>query len=146
MATYVHELRGFLSNVEKDTELIFPNIQSCVAAIARIAGTLVGAHMTIGDRSRVAAVVAAVENKALVRPAEVFLIGPNLSAWDLSPFKYGGAATVRACDASLLGDVDVKATLNGVSVRYGIQPNATNATQKDRNEFQAISPTVFRPI
>lgn len=146
MATYVHELRGSLSNVEKDTELIFPNIQSCVAAIARVGGSLVGAHMTIGDRSRVAAVAAAVENKALARPAEVFLIGPNLGSWDFGPFKYGGAAVVRACDASLLGYVDVKATLNGVSVKFGIQPNTTNATQKDRNEFQTISPTVFRAI
>ena len=146
MATYVYELRGSLSNVERDVELIFPNIQSCMAVIARAGGVLVGAHMTVGDRSRVAAVAQAVEDKARVKPTEVYLIGPNTKDWGFAPFTYDGTATLKVCDATSLGYVDVKASLVGTTVRFGIQPNTTNKSQKGRNEFQAIAPTVFRQV
>lgn len=145
MATWVYELRGSLANVERDTELIFPNIQTCMAAIGRVGGNLIGAHMTIGDRTRVAAVAQAVQNKGLAPPAEVWLIGPSTNQWDFGPFKYGGATIVRVCDASTLGFVDVRATLQGATVKFGIQPNSTNKKQ-DKEEFQTVAPSIFKAI
>jgi len=53
-------------------------------------------------------------------------------------------ATAWAGDASLLGDVDARTTLDGPTVELGIQPNTTNATQEERDELRAISPTVSR--
>ena len=58
MPTTVTEIRGSMRNIEVDTELIFPNVQTCLAVVALCGTQLVGAHVTLGDRGRLAAVAA----------------------------------------------------------------------------------------
>ena len=52
MSTYVYELRGSMSNIEQDTDLIFPNIQTCLGVVAVVRGQLVGVHLTMADQGR----------------------------------------------------------------------------------------------
>lgn len=147
MPTIVHELRGSMSNLERDTELIFPNIQTCVAVIGVTAGgVLGGAHMTIGDRNRVAAIAVRLRAICGSNPSEVFILGPGLDGWDLTPFKNGGASTVKALDASALGFLDVHAAANGGSVTIGIQPRTGNSPDPQGNNYQAISLSSFERL
>jgi hypothetical protein len=143
MATTVHELTGSMSNIARDSELIFPNIQTCVAVVAfGGGGLLVGAHMTIADRSRVEQVAVRVRAKCSSNPREIFVVGPSLATWSLNPFKNSGHATLKTLDASKLGFFDLRARLDGGTIEFGIQPNNSNQTQSQSN-FQSISIHAF---
>jgi|GEM_PF-6303478 len=147
MPSIVSELRGSMSNMERDSELIFPNIQTCVAVVGVMGnGELGGAHMTIADKTRVGAIAIRLRAICGSNPNEVYILGPGLAGWDFSPFKNGGASSVRTLDASGLGFLDVHAEASGGSVAIGIQPRTGNSPDPQGNNYQSVSLASFGPL
>ena len=69
----VYELTGSMGGIVEDAaELVFPNVQTCVAVVAVVGSRLVGAHVTIADRRRLSQVAEAVRRRGVVfRPIRV---------------------------------------------------------------------------
>jgi hypothetical protein len=124
MAKTVLEIRGSMSNIEVDTELIFPNVQTCLAVVGLCGTQLVGVHVTLGDRGRLG-VVAAELQKRFGNPSDIYVVGPiHSGGYNVSSFaNFGGAAHI--CD--MAGHIDVRAQLNAGTVTFESRPRAGGA-------------------
>ena len=134
MATKVLEIRGSMKNIEIDTELIFPNVQTCLAVVALVGPQLVGAHVTLGDRPRLAAVANELRTRFGI-PTELYVVGPiHSGGYNVSSFaNFGGIAHI--CDKP--GFIDVRAQLVGGAVTFESRPT------KDGGAWTAIPASDF---
>ncbi len=114
MASTVYEITGSMRNVEEDDELIFPNVQTCVAVVAVVGGRLVGAHVTLADRARLSKVAEEVRKRGI--PSDLYVVGPVTSgSYNLSSFaNFGGSPHI--CDTP--GFIDVRARIAGGAVSF----------------------------
>ena len=112
----VYELTGSMGGIVEDAaELVFPNVQTCVAVVAVVGSRLVGAHVTIADRRRLSQVAEAVRRRGV--PTEVYVVGPMFGAHNpLGPYNvnsfanFGGNLRVHDCAAGT--GIDVRVRLN----------------------------------
>ncbi len=119
MTTPVYELTGSMANIVSGDDLIFPNVQTCVAVACWMGGSFVGVHVTLGDRSRLSAVADAVSHR-YGRPSRVYVVGPIFDSYNVSAFANFG------CPVSMFGTpgyIDVRASSNG-----GVPSLATRPT------------------
>ncbi len=119
MAKNVYELRGSMSNIEADTELVFPNVQTCVALVLVCGGQLVGVHLTLGDRERLSKVARLVLGR-YGTPSDLYVIGPILGGgYNVSGLaNFGGRPHV--CNTP--GFIDVRALYNGGQPTFETRP------------------------
>jgi hypothetical protein len=133
MPTIVEELTGKLGHIEtagNDGALIYPNVQSCVAVAAHAGGTLVGAHVTTGDRRRLGDIRRALENLC---PFPTFYLAGHLDRYeDLDAFG-PGARMVKAP-----GIVDVMVKLVGGQVKVFMRPSVGIAGAASEVGFHAV--------
>ena len=124
MPTTVSEIRGSMVNIEVDNELIFPNVQTCLAVVALCGAQLVGAHITLGDRGRLAKVAAEMQRRFGI-PNQLYVIGPiHSGGYNVSSFaNFGGVAHI--CD--IAGFIDVRAQLLGGTVTFESRPTSGGA-------------------
>ena len=80
---YVYEITGSMRNIPVDTELIFPNIQTCIALTGVAGGNLVGAHATLADRTRMLRIGRAMQKRA-TGLSHIFVVGPAVG-YNLGP-------------------------------------------------------------
>ena len=73
----VYELQGSMNNMVVHNNLVFPNVQTCCAFIGVTPGGLVGAHVTLGDRERLGAVVQRMANDAGAALTELYIVARN---------------------------------------------------------------------
>jgi hypothetical protein len=78
MPTDVLEMRGGnpTGSIRSDTELTFPNVQSCMALVAVSGVTMAGVHVTLADRNRLGEVVVALRN-FIGGDATLYVVGPT---------------------------------------------------------------------
>ncbi len=116
MATNVYELTGSFNNIQVDTDLIFPNVLSCVAIIGVSGGNLVGVHGTIGDKARMRAIGQRISQRCPGTP-EIYVVGP-VSGYNLMPL-IDYASGIKFYEAG--PGIDVRAQLdNGaLTISYG---------------------------
>jgi hypothetical protein len=114
MPKNVYELTGLISrNVVVDDELVFPNVQTCIAVVAVIGGQLVGAHVTLGDRGRLSEVADEIQKRGT--PTDVYVVGPILPTYNVNSFaNFGGQ--IHICDTQ--GFIDVRAVRTGGGVDF----------------------------
>jgi len=117
LATYAYELTGSISNLVSDLEIIFPNVLTCVAVVGYVRGALVGAHVTLADRTRLSQ-VASVMRSRYGTPSQLYVVGP-IGSYNVSSFANFGAP-VRVSD--MPGGIDVRATLNQGLVEFAKRP------------------------
>ena len=119
MATDVYELTGSMRNIEVDDELIFPNVQTCLALVAVCGGQLVGVHMTIGDRRRTSDVARELTGR-FGNPSDLYVVGPISSEdYNYSSFaNFGGAPHL----CNIPGYIDVRARMVGGRVEFAQRP------------------------
>jgi hypothetical protein len=132
MATTCYELTGSMTGIGTDTELVFPNVQTCVAVVAVVGQQLVGAHVTLADRSRLAKVAEKVKEKGM--PSDLYAVGPILSGnYNVSSFaNFGG--TPHICDTP--GFIDVRARLVNGTVLFERRPAGSGGwTEIKPSEF-----------
>ena len=111
MAATAFEITGSMGNIVSDTEVVFPNVLSCVAVACRIGGGFVGAHITLADRPRLSEVLRTITNR-YGRVAEVYVIGPVLGAYNVNVFaNLGCPIYIHDC----AGGVDVRARMDGAA-------------------------------
>ena len=124
MPTTVTEIRGSMHNIEVDTELIFPNVQTCLAVVALCGPKMVGAHITLGDRKRLAKVAKELISR-FGAPNELYVVGPiHSGGYNVSSFaNFGGIAHI--CD--MAGFIDVRAQLIGGAVTFESRPTSGGA-------------------
>lgn len=111
MASTAFEITGSMGNIVSDTEVIFPNVLTCVAVACRVGGAFVGAHITLADRGRVSEVLRTITTR-YGRVSEVYVIGPVLGAYNVNVFA-NLKCPVYIHDCS--GGIDVRATMNGAA-------------------------------
>ncbi len=112
--TPVYEMQGNIErSIKEDTDLVFPNVQTCVAAIAVHGGSMAGAHLTLADRNRLGQVGQALLN-ALGGDGSIYCVGP-IDGYDLDALG-GNVSTFRTP-----GFLEVRATLNG-AVEFFVRP------------------------
>lgn len=121
MPTNVYEITGRMGNIGVDTELIFPNVQTCLAVVAQYGAQLVGVHITLADRARLVKVAAEVQQR-YGAPNELYVIGPiHSGGYNVSSFaNFGGVAHI--CD--LAGFIDIRAQLIGGAVTFESRPTS----------------------
>ena len=124
MPTTVTEIRGSMRNIEVDTELIFPNVQTCLAVVALCGTQLVGAHVTLGDRTRLATVANELRTRFGV-PNEIYVVGPiHSGGYNVSSFaNFGGVPHI----CNVAGFIDVRAQLIAGEVTFESRPTAGGA-------------------
>ena len=124
MPTTVYEITGSMRHIEVDTELIFPNVQTCLAVVAVCGGQLVGAHVTLGDRARLAAVAAELKRR-FGAPNQLYVVGPiHSGGYNVSSFaNFGGVPHI--CNTA--GFIDVRAQLIGGAVIFESRPTSGGA-------------------
>lgn len=119
--TDVFEMRGNIANsIVVDGDLRFPNVQTCVAVVAVHGGAMAGAHVTLADRNRLAAVGQALR-AALGGDGMLYAVGP-IDAYDL-----GAMGDVRTFATPLF--LEVRATING-AVEFFVRPIDGDAWQR----------------
>jgi hypothetical protein len=117
MASNVYELTGSMSNLVSDTELVFPNVQTCVAVVAQVGNSLLGAHVTIADRGRLSELG---QRFAGNSPSALYVVGPIFGTYNVSSFANFGAPT-RVFDTP--GYIDVRARVVGATVEVSTRPS-----------------------
>jgi hypothetical protein len=124
MPTTVREITGLMRNIEVDTELIFPNVQTCLAVVALCGTQLVGAHVTLGDRERLAKVAAELTSR-FGSPNELYVVGPiHSGGYNVSSFaNFGGVPHI----CNVAGFIDVRAQLIGGAVTFESRPTSGGA-------------------
>ncbi|MBI1177753.1 hypothetical protein GC207_09980 [bacterium] len=121
----VKELTGSMRGVETDTELVFPNIQTCVAVVAVVGPTLVGAHITLADRGRLSAVAELIKKQGPV--ADLYVVGPILGPYNVSSFaNFGGRPHLCATPPGPPW-IDVRAKLIPGGVQFERRNTGTTA-------------------
>lgn len=114
MTATAYEITGSMANIVSDTEVIFPNVLSCVAVACRTGGSFVGVHVTLADRGRLSQVAQQVSSRYGV-VSEVYVIGPVLGAYNVSSFA-NFQCPVYVHDTE--GGIDVRATMDGGAPRF----------------------------
>lgn len=109
MASTAFEITGSMGNIVSDTEVIFPNVLTCVAVACRVGGAFVGAHITLADRGRLSEVLRTITTR-YGRVSEVYVIGPVLGAYNVNAFA-NLKCPIYIHDCS--GGIDVRATMSG---------------------------------
>ncbi|WP_437624150.1 hypothetical protein [Sorangium sp. So ce1151] len=133
MTTTVYELMGSMRNIAIDDELIFPNVQTCIALVAVAGGQMVGVHVTIADIERMSQVAEAVKRQGAV--TDIYVVGPISPMYNISSFtNFGG--TLHVYDTP--GFIDVRARMIGSVVTFEQRPTGGHA-------WQAIPITSFYP-
>jgi hypothetical protein len=131
----VFELTGTISrNIVADAnELVFPNVQTCVALVAVIGNTMVGAHMTLADIGRVSKVAEEIKKRGA--PRDVYVVGPVLPRYNVSSIaNFGGRP--HLCDTP--GFIDVRARIAGGNVTF-----ETKKTGEPDSAYQPRPDTSF---
>jgi hypothetical protein len=123
----VYELRGSMSNMEVDpSELMFPNIQTCCAAVINTGYGLIGAHLTMADSSRFANIASTIAAKGVDKSSSaVYLVGAlsNYNKADLRNAFKSISNNVFIYDTASLGYVDLNARKSGgVAVAFEHKP------------------------
>jgi len=113
----VLELRGSMANIEQDpAELMFPDIQTCCAAVVNTGHGLIGAHLTIADSRRFAEIAGLMAAKGVDKSlSAVYLVGAlsNYNRADLRNAFKSISHNVFIYDTSSLGYVDLTARKSG---------------------------------
>ena len=117
MATRVYELTGSFNNIQTDTHLIFPNVQTCVAVVGASGGILVGVHATIGDKSRMRGIGERIARLCPGTPT-IYVVGP-VSGYNLMPL-VDYASGVRFYETPQF--IDVEAKLDNGALSFGTGP------------------------
>jgi hypothetical protein len=121
----VRELSGSMRGVETDTELVFPNIQTCVAVVAVVGATLVGVHITLADRRRLSEVAELVKKQGTI--ADLYIVGPVVGPYNTSSFaNFGGRPHLCATQPGPPW-MDVRARLVGGAVHFARRDTGTTA-------------------
>lgn len=121
--TPVYELQGNIHNsIKIDGDLLFPNVQTCVAVVAVNGGSMAGAHVTLADRTRLHEVAAALEAAVGGTPS-IYAVGPVDGVYELT----GLGGHVHAFNTP--GFLEVRAVLNG-SLEFFVRPIDGDAWQR----------------
>ena len=121
----VYELTGSLSNIVVETDLLFPNVQTCVAVVAVASGQLVGAHVTLADRGRLLKVAQKLDQLSQGTPT-VYVIGP-VRGYNLGPLTDIGRVYFHECP----GFIDVSAAIVGGAVKFGKRATGSTGAFED---------------
>jgi len=124
MPTTVREITGLMRHIEVDTELIFPNVQTCLAVVALCGTQMVGAHVTLGDRERLAKVAAELTRR-FGAPNQIYVVGPiHSGGYNVSSFaNFGGVPHI----CNVAGFIDVRAQLIAGAVTFESRPTSGGA-------------------
>ncbi|WP_437509572.1 hypothetical protein [Sorangium sp. So ce1099] len=125
MTTTVYELMGSMRNIAVDDELIFPNVQTCIALVAVAGGQMVGVHVTIADIERMSQVAEAVKRQGTV--TDIYVVGPITPMYNVSSFANLGG-TLHVHDTP--GFIDVRARMVGSTVTFEKRSTAGHAWQE----------------
>ncbi len=122
------ELTGRMSGIVSDDEIIFPNVQTCVALVAVINGTLVGAHLTLANRRNLAEVAAKIRSGFPGAITDLYVVGPVVGGpgGDYNPSSFanfGGRIHMCLTECVPLG-IDIRAVINGGTVEISRRPKA----------------------
>jgi hypothetical protein len=142
-------------HIETGSELVFPNIQSCVGVFGIDGSTLVGVHLTVGDKNKPETYDQVVQ-KFLAKcsgsmPSPIYAIGAVTNEWHGLlrrfgvPIKYfstqpGKRLDPKKADKSFY--IDLQVTLQSGTLRLGMQPASANP-YKPATNFQAIDPSIL---
>jgi hypothetical protein len=118
----VYELTGSMSNVVVDPyELVFPNVQTCLAVIGLSAATMIGAHVTIGDKGRLSQVAAKMVAAAGAPITDVYVVGPS-AGYNLMVLTNAGHVRAHQCE----GFIDVRARRFGGGLTFEKKPTGAS--------------------
>lgn len=131
MPTNVYELTGAFNNIQVDTDLLFPNVLTCVAIIGVGGGNLVGVHATVGDKARMHAIGQRIAHRCPGTPA-IYVVGP-VTGYNLMPL-VDYASGVRFFQTD--GGIDVRARLDAGTLSIGYGPTGSgDSTQIPLDSF-----------
>ncbi len=120
------ELTGSLRNIVTDDDIIFPNVQTCVALIAVINGTLVGAHLTLINRRNLSAVANKIAADHPGAITDLYVVGPVLGGpggdYNPSAFANFGGQIHMCLTQCVPTGIDVRAVMAGGIVRIYRRP------------------------
>ena len=102
-----------MNNIEVDIDLVFPNVQTCVAIVAVASGQLIGAHVTLADRGRLLRVAQKMDQLSQGTPT-VYVVGP-VRGYNLGPLTDIGRVYFHECP----GFIDVSASITGGVLKFG---------------------------
>jgi hypothetical protein len=135
MGSICYELTGGsnVGGIKTDTELIFPNVETCVAVVAVDGGSLVGAHVTLYDSKRMNGVAAAIGRTCNSNHPDIYVCGPG-NNHNLMALMDVGQVRGKVID----GFVDIKASIVGGALQFYTKPQGSSDTQ-----YKAIDMSSF---
>jgi hypothetical protein len=127
MPTMVYELTGSMRHIEVGDDLVFPNVQTCIAVVAVVGGQMVGAHVTVADQGRMSKVAEEVQRRGTV--TDLYVVGPISGTPGFDPYNVNSFAnfggTVHIYDTP--GFIDVRAQMAGGGITFSKRPTGGHA-------------------
>lgn len=126
--TLALELTGRLNGIVSDNEIIFPNVQTCVALVAVIHGSLVGAHLTLANRRNLSEVATKIATDHPGPITDLYVVGPVIGGpggdYNVSSFANFGGRIHLCLTECVPHGIDVRAVIQGGAVQFFRRPTA----------------------